>query len=62
MADIVYEARKGTVRIHWGKYIADGKVTEEGMPIITEAAKKFGADILKENPGYFNKKDGRYEN
>lgn len=62
MADFVYEARKGTVRIHWGKYIADGKVTEEGMPIIAEAAKKFGADILKENPGYFNKKDERYEN
>lgn len=57
MADIVYEARNGTVRIHWGKYIRDGKVTAEGMPVITEAMEKFGSDILKENPSYFNKKE-----
>jgi hypothetical protein len=53
----VYEARKGTVHIHWGKYIRDGKVTAEGMPVITEAMEKFGSDILKENPNYFNKKE-----
>lgn len=53
MADFVYEARKGTVGIHWGRYIADGKVTEEGMPVLTEAAKKLGSEILKAHPGYF---------
>ena len=57
MADVIYESPTAEVRIHWGKYIRDGKVTEEGMPVITEAMKKFRKDILKENPCYFNKKE-----
>ena len=57
MADIVYETPKAEVRIHWGKYIRDGKVTDEGMPVITEAMKQFGKGILSENPNYFNKKE-----
>ena len=55
MADIVYESPKAEVRIHWGKYIRDGKVTDEGMPVITEAMQKFGQGILQENPQYFKK-------
>lgn len=57
MADIVYEAQKGTVGIHWGKYIRDGKVTAEGMPVMENAMKQFGKGILSENPSYFNKKE-----
>ena len=57
MADIIYETPKAEVRIHWGKYIRDGKVTDEGMPVITEAMKQFGKGILSENPSYFNKKE-----
>ena len=57
VADIVCETRNGTVGIHWGKYIRDGKVTEEGMPVIKEAMQKFHKGILQENPGYFNKKE-----
>ena len=57
MADIVYETPTAEVRIHWGKYIRDGKVTDEGMPVITEAMKQFGKGILQENPNYFNKKE-----
>ena len=57
MADIVYETPTAEVRINWGKYIRDGKVTDEGMPVITEAMQKFHKGILSENPGYFNKKE-----
>jgi hypothetical protein len=57
MADIIYETPKAEVRIHWGKYIRDGKVTDEGMPVITGAMKQFGKGILMENPNYFNKKE-----
>lgn len=57
MADIVYETPTAEVRIHWGKYIKDGKVTDEGMPVITEAMQKFYKGILSENPNYFNKKE-----
>lgn len=56
-ADVVYESQKATVGIHWGKYIRDGKVTDEGKPIITEAMTQFCNGILKENPNYFNKKE-----
>ena len=55
MADVVYETPKAEVRIHWGRYIRDGKVTDEGMPVITEAMQKFGKGILQENPQYFKK-------
>ena len=55
MADIIYEARKGTVGINWGKYFRDGKVTDEGMPVMKEAMKQFGKGILSENPSYFSK-------
>jgi hypothetical protein len=57
MADIVYETPMAEVRINWGKYIRDGKVTDEGMPVITEAMKQFAKGILSENPSYFNKKE-----
>ena len=57
MADIVCETRTGTVGIHWGKYIRDGKITAEGMPVMESAMKQFGKGILLENPGYFNKKE-----
>lgn len=57
MADFVHETPTATVRIHWGKYIRDGKVTEEGKPIITDAMKQFGKEILKTHPNYFNKKE-----
>ena len=57
MADIVYETPTAEVRIHWGKYIRDGKVTDEGMPVITEAMQKFHKGILKDDPNYFNKKE-----
>ena len=57
MADIVHETQTAEVRIHWGKYIKDGKVTDEGMPVITEAMKQFGKGIMQENPNYFNKKE-----
>ena len=57
MADIVCETQNGTVGIHWGKYIRDGKVTDEGMPVMKEAMMQFGKGILKENPYYFNKKE-----
>ena len=57
MADIVYETPTAEVRIHWGKYIKDGKVTDEGMPVITEAMKQFGKGIMQENPSYFIKKE-----
>ena len=57
MADIVYESRKGTVVIHWGNYIRDGKVTAEGMPVIKEAMKQLGKGILHENPSYFKKEN-----
>lgn len=52
-----YETEKAIVRFHWGKYIRDGKVTDEGKPVITEAMQKFYKGILSENPGYFNKKE-----
>ena len=55
MADIVCETRNGTVGIHWGRYIRDGKVTDEGMPVIREAMVQFGKGILKEDPNYFKK-------
>ena len=57
MADFVYETPTAEVRIHWGKYIRDGKVTDEGNPIITEAMQNFYKGILSENPNYFNKKE-----
>jgi hypothetical protein len=57
MADIIYDTPKAEVRIHWGKYIRDGKVTDEGMPVIKEAMMQFGKGILKEKPSYFNKKE-----
>ena len=57
MADIVCETQNGTVGIHWGKYIRDGKVTAEGMPVMTEAMQKFGKDILVQYPNYFKKGD-----
>ena len=57
MADIVYETPTAEVRFHWGKYIRDGKVTDEGMPVITEAMQKFYKGIQSENPGYFKKKE-----
>ena len=57
MADFVHETPMAEVRINWGKYIRDGKVTDEGMPVITEAMQKFGKGILQENPNYFNKKE-----
>ena len=57
MADIVYETPMAEVRIHWGKYIKDGKVTDEGMPVITEAMQKFGKGIMSENPNYFIKNE-----
>jgi hypothetical protein len=57
MADIVYETPTAEVRIHWGKYIRDGKVTDEGMPVITEAMKQFGKGIMQESPSYFIKKE-----
>ena len=57
MADIVYETPTAEVRIHWGKYIRDGKVTDEGMPVMKEAMMQFGKGILKENPYYFSKKE-----
>lgn len=59
MADFVHETPTATVRIHWGKYISDGKVTDEGMPVITEAMQKFHRDILKDDPSYFNKKESK---
>ena len=57
MADIVYQSPKAEVRIHWGKYIRDSKVTDEGMPVITEAMKMFYGGILKDNPNYFSQKE-----
>lgn len=57
MADIVYETPTAEVRIHWGKYIRDGKVTDEGMPVMKEAMMQFGKGILKDNPYYFSKKE-----
>lgn len=57
MADFVHETPTAEVRIHWGKYIRDGKVTDEGMPVITEAMQKFFKGVLSENPNYFNKKE-----
>ena len=57
MADIVYETPTAEVRIHWGKYIRDGKVTDEGMPVITEAMQKFFKGVTSENPNYFIKKE-----
>lgn len=57
MADIVCETRTGTVGIHWGRFIRDGKVTEEGMPVMTEAMLQFGKGIQKEDPYYFIKKE-----
>lgn len=57
MADIIYETPKAEVRIHWGKYIREGKVTDEGMPVIKEAMKQFGKGILSEKPSYFIKKE-----
>ena len=55
MADIVYETPTAEVRIHWGKYIRDGKVTDEGMPAITESMQKFFKGVTSENPYYFKK-------
>lgn len=55
MEPAVYESEKAIVRIHWGKYIRDGKVTEEGAPVISEAMTKFYRDILREDPNYFKK-------
>lgn len=60
MADIIYETPKAEVRIHWGRFIRDGKVTDEGMPVIREAMVQFGKGILKENPTYFNKKEKQH--
>ena len=60
MADIIYETPKAEVRIHWGRFIRDGKVTDEGMPVIREAMVQFGKGILKENPNYFNKKEKQH--
>ena len=57
MADIVYRSPKAEVRIHWGMYIRDGKVTDEGMPVITEAMQKFCKEIMSENPNYFSQKE-----
>ena len=57
MADIVYESPKATVGIHWGKYIRDGKVTAEGMPVITEAMQSFFKGVSSECPNYFIKKE-----
>jgi hypothetical protein len=57
MADFVYETPKAEVGINWGKYIRDGKVTEEGEPIIKEAMQGFYKGILSEIPNYFNKKE-----
>ena len=59
MADIVYESPTAKVGIHWGRYIRDGKVTDEGMPVITEAMVQFGKGILKENPNHFNKQENK---
>ena len=59
MADFVHETPNGTVRIHWGKYIKDGKVTDEGMPVITEAMQKFCVGIMNENPNYFKKEKAK---
>ncbi len=56
-ADFVYESPSVTGFVYWGKYIRDCKVTDEGMPIITGAMKKFHKDILRDNPNYFNKKE-----
>lgn len=58
MADIVYETPTAEVRIHWGRYIRDGKVTDEGMPVMMDAMKQFGKGILKADPNYFNKNGG----
>ena len=58
MADIVYETPTAEVRIHWGRYIRDGKVTDEGMPVMMDAMKQFGKGILKDDPNYFNKNGG----
>ena len=55
MADIVHNTPTAEVRIHWGRYIKDGKVTDEGMPVITEAMQKFYKGIMSENPNYFKK-------
>ena len=55
----VHETPTATVRVHWGRYIRDGKVTQEGMPVITEAMVQFGSGILKENPNYFNNRENR---
>lgn len=55
MADIVYETKKAEVRIHWGRYIRDGKVTDEGMPVMKEAMQTFFRGIVSENPNYFKK-------
>ena len=57
MADFVHETPTATVLFNWGKYIKDGKVTDEGMPVITEAMQKFHKGVLSENPNYFNKKE-----
>ena len=57
MADFVYETPTAEVRIHWGKYIREGKVTDEGKPIIEEAMRTFYKGIMSENPHYFNKKE-----
>ncbi len=57
MADFVHETPTAEVRIHWGKYIKDGKVTDEGMPVITEAMQKLFKGVLSENPKHFNKKE-----
>lgn len=58
MADIVYETPTAEVRIHWGRYIRDGNVTDEGMPVMMDAMKQFGKGILKDDPNYFNKNGG----
>ena len=57
MADIVYESPTAEVRINWGRYIRDGKVTDEGMPVITEAMQSFYKGVSSENPNYFIKKE-----
>jgi hypothetical protein len=57
VADIVYESPKASVGIHWGRYISDGKVTDEGMPVITEAMQNFFKGVSSERPNYFIKKE-----
>lgn len=56
-ADFVYESPQAVISFHWGNYIRDFKVTDEGMPVITEASKKLHKDVLKQYPDYFNKKE-----